>query len=230
VSFRAYRRLRPDLSAWSIFFWWIIVRTVVRVAMWLVYRQRCLQRSRIPQSGPALYVSNHQSHLDPPIVGCLTGPLACLARADLLQVPFWGPVMRQIGAIPIQRERGDAEAMRAAIDVLQAGGRMLLFPEGTRTRDGAIGAFRPGLLVLLKRTGAPVVPIAIEGAFDVWPPGRRRPRLRGRIAVIAGAPIPAAELLALPREEALEHLKKTIDGLRLELRRRLGMARTVRAT
>lgn len=218
MSFRDYRRRLPDRGAWSIFFWWIIVRSVVRVAMWLVYRLRCRNRARIPRSGPALYVSNHQSHLDPPIVGCLTGPLACLARADLLTVPFWGPVMHQIGAIPIDRDRGDAGAMRAALEVLQAGGRVLVFPEGTRTRDGSIGTFRPGLLVLVKRTGAPVVPIAIEGAHAAWPIGRKYPRLRGRIAVTAGDPIPAAELLAMSREAAMEHLRKTIDELRQRLR------------
>jgi 1-acyl-sn-glycerol-3-phosphate acyltransferase len=217
VSFGDYRRRLPDRGAWSIFFWWIIVRTIVRVAMWLVYRLRCRNRARIPRTGPAIYVSNHQSHLDPPIVGCLTGPLASLARADLLQVPFWGPVMKQIGAIPIQRERSDSGALRAAIDVLEAGGRVLVFPEGTRTRDGAIGVFRPGLLALLKRTEAPIVPIAIDGAYSAWPIGRKYPRLRGRIAVSAGTPIAAAELLAMPREEAMEHLRKTIEKLRREL-------------
>ncbi len=217
MSFGDYRRRLPDRSAWQIFFWWIIVRTIVRVAMRLVYRLRCRNRSRIPRSGPAIYVSNHQSHLDPPIVGCLTGPLASLARADLLQVPFWGPVMKQIGAIPIQRERSDAGALRAAIEVLEAGGRVLVFPEGTRTRDGAIGVFRPGLLALLRRTEAPVVPIAIHGAYNAWPIGRKYPRLRGRIAVSAGTPIPAADLLAMPREEAMEYLRKTIDELRREL-------------
>lgn len=217
MSFGDYRRRLPDRGAWSIFFWWIIVRTIVRVAMWLVYRLRCRNRARIPRTGPAIYVSNHQSHLDPPIVGCLTGPLASLARADLLQVPFWGPVMKQIGAIPIQRERSDSGALRAAIDVLEAGGRVLVFPEGTRTRDGAIGVFRPGLLALLKRTEAPIVPIAIDGAYSAWPIGRKYPRLRGRIAVSAGTPIAAAELLAMPREEAMEHLRKTIEKLRREL-------------
>jgi 1-acyl-sn-glycerol-3-phosphate acyltransferase len=218
VSFRDYRRRLPGHGGLSIFFWWIIVRTLVRVAMRLAYRLRCRGRVHIPRSGPALYVSNHQSHLDPPIVGCLTGPLASLARADLLDVPFWGTVMHQIGAIPIQRDRGDTGAMRAAIEVLEAGGRVLVFPEGTRTRDGEIGVFRPGLLVLLKRTGAPVVPIAIDGAFAAWPIGRGRPRLRGRISTIAGEPIPAETLLAMPRDAAMEHLRATIAALQRQLR------------
>jgi 1-acyl-sn-glycerol-3-phosphate acyltransferase len=127
--------------------------------------------------------------------------------------------MKQIGAIPIQRERSDSGALRAAIDVLEAGGRVLVFPEGTRTRDGELGVFRPGLLALLKRTDAPVVPIAIEGAFKAWPIGRKYPKLRGRIGVSAGTPIPAGELLAMPREEAMEHLRKTIDELRRDLGR-----------
>ena len=104
---------------------------------------------------------------------------------------------------------------------LEAGHPVLVFPEGTRTRDGVIGPFLPGMLVLVKRTGATVVPVALEGARDVWPPSRSRPRLTGRIVSTTGTPISAGELLAGGREAALDLLRRRIETMRLELRQRL---------
>jgi 1-acyl-sn-glycerol-3-phosphate acyltransferase len=221
MSFAEYRSRLPSRSGLGVFVWWILVRSVVRAGMRVLYRQRCQGRSNLPPNGPAIYVANHQSHYDPPSVGCLVGPYASLARASLFDTRPWGWIIRQVGGIPLHRGRGDAGALRAAVDVLKAGGRVLLFPEGTRTPDGAVAPFRRGMLVLVKRSGAPVVPVAIEGAFDVWPIHRRYPRLRGRIKTCAGHPIPARELLDVPHQEAMERLRRAIDAMRLELRREL---------
>ncbi|MHC4129565.1 MAG: lysophospholipid acyltransferase family protein [Planctomycetota bacterium] len=206
MSFAEYRSRVQRCSALQAVIWWIFVRSTVRFVMWLVYRQRCLDRLRVPPSGPAIYVANHQSHFDPPIVGCLVGPFAALGRATLFDTQPWGWMLTQIGVIRLHRGRGDAAAMRAAINELNAGGRVLLFPEGQRCHDGAVDVFQSGMLVLVKRSGAPVVPVAIEGPFDVWPRARKYPRLRGRIMARVGHPIPARELL---------------DAMRLELRRQL---------
>jgi len=221
VSFAEYRSRVRRCSAFQAVVWWIFVRSIVRFVMWLVYRQRCLDRSRVPPAGPAIYVANHQSHYDPPIVGCLVGPFASLARATLFDTQPWRWILPRLGAIRLHRGKGDAAALRTAINELNAGGRVLLFPEGQRCHDGAVNVFQSGMLVLVKRTGAPVVPVAIEGAFDVWPRTRKYPRLRGRIAARVGHPIPAEELLAVPHAEAMERLRRGIDAMRLELRRQL---------
>ncbi len=221
MSFREYRARIPSRSSLQIVVWWIGVRTLSRVLLWLVYRLRCLDRHLIPATGPALYVANHQSHLDPILMGCHVGAFAPLARTTLFEIPFWGWALAELGGIPLERQKSDVGAMRAAIDVLKAGGRIFIFPEGTRTRDGVIGPFLPGMLVLVKRTGATVVPVALEGARDVWPPSRSRPRLTGRIVSTTGAPISAEELLAGGREAALDLLRRRIETMRLELRQRL---------
>ncbi len=101
-----------------------------------------------------IFVSNHQSHLDPLIAGCHLGPFAPLARTTLFDIPFWGWALGQLGGVALAREKSDVGALRAAIKVLKAGGRVLIFPEGTRTRDGEMGPFLPGMLVLVRRTGA----------------------------------------------------------------------------
>ncbi len=98
---------------------------------------------------------------------------------------------------------------------------MLLFPEGERCHNGAVAEFQSGMLVLVRRTGAPVVPIAIEGTFDIWPRTRKYPRLRGRIATRVGHPITAEELTSEEPEVAMERLRRAIDAMRLELRREL---------
>jgi 1-acyl-sn-glycerol-3-phosphate acyltransferase len=224
VSFAAYRRRAPNRSVLAVIFWWVLVRSAVRLGLRLLYRQRCRGRSNVPAAGHVVFVANHQSHYDPPIVGCLVGPFASLARASLFPVKPWGWIIRQTGGIPLHRGRSDAGAMRAAINELKTGGRVLLFPEGTRSRDGAVGVFRPGMLVLVRRTGAPVVPVAIEGAYDVWSIGRRYPKLKGRICVKAACAIAADDLLSDPPEIAMERLRREIDGMRLELRRELRQA------
>jgi 1-acyl-sn-glycerol-3-phosphate acyltransferase len=221
VSFAEYRSRVQRCSALQAVLWWILVRSLVRFFLWVVYRQRCLGRSKVPPSGPAIYVANHQAHYDPPIVGCLVGPFASLARATLFDTQPWRWILPRLGAIRLHRGRGDAAALRVAIDELNAGGRVLLFPEGARCHDGAVNVFQSGMLVLVKRSGAPVVPIAIEGAFDIWPRTRKYPRLRGRLAARVGHPITAEELLQVPHEEAMERLRRSIDAMRLELRREL---------
>ena len=78
--------------------------------------------------------------------------------------------------------------MKAALAELAAGRTVLIFPEGTRTPDGALGEFQRGVMLLIKRSRAQVVPVALEGASDIWPIGTALPRLRGRLGVMAAQP------------------------------------------
>ncbi|MHC4217134.1 MAG: lysophospholipid acyltransferase family protein [Planctomycetota bacterium] len=221
MKFADYRSRVQRCSALQTVIWWIIVRSIARFVFWLLYRQRFFGRSKLPVTGPAIYVANHQAHYDPPLVACLVGPYAPLARDTLFDTQPWRFILTDLGSIRLRKGRGDAGAMRAAINELKAGGRVLLFPEGERTHDGSMAVFQSGMMVLVRRTGVPVVPIAIEGAFDIWPRKRKYPRLRGRLAASIGHPIPAEELTSEPPEVAMERLRRAIDAMRLELRREL---------
>jgi 1-acyl-sn-glycerol-3-phosphate acyltransferase len=207
---------------------WTLVRDLVLVLLALLYRVRRVGASHVPASGPALFVSNHQSHLDPLIAGVLVAdrPFASMARASLFRFKPFGAFIRLFGAVPIERGRGDRSAMRAFIDELEHGRCVLLFPEGTRTPDGRVGQFHPGALMLARRGGAPIVPVAIEGAFEVWPRARPRPRLRGRVAVMAGEPLGPGELEHMGDAQVLERLRRQIESMRLELR--AGLRRATR--
>jgi 1-acyl-sn-glycerol-3-phosphate acyltransferase len=218
MSFSDYRSLMPRRSPLQVLFWWVAVRWLCFFIFKLLYRLRSMNRARIPRRGAVIFVSNHQSHLDPILMGVHCGPFAPLARTTLFEIPMWGRALYSLGGIPLDRDKGDLGAMRAAIDVLKTGGRIMIFPEGTRSRDGSIGDFLPGMLVLVRRAKATVVPVAIEGAHDAWPAGFGRPKFRGRIAMTTGDPITADELLGAGREQGLEMLRRRIETMRLDLR------------
>ena len=217
------RRRAPTFSRFTVLVVWTLVRHLFFAFFRLMYRLRYDGQANIPREGPVIYASNHQSNLDPPSIGCLVWdrPFTTLARAGLFKSKLFGWLIRLPGAIPIHRDRGDASAIRAAIEQLKAGGCILMFPEGSRSPDGAIRQFKAGILILVKRTKAPVVPIAVEGAYDTWPIGQRFPRFRGRIKVRASRAIPADELLADPPQLTLQRLRFKIDAIRLGLRQEL---------
>jgi 1-acyl-sn-glycerol-3-phosphate acyltransferase len=192
------------LPAWT-------ARTIFRT----LYGLRIVGEPEIPAEGPLVYAINHESHLDPPVVGCLRCLRPCyfLARATLFDFRPFGALIRFFGAIPLDRDQGGMSGLRAAVKVLERGGCIMLFPEGTRSKSGVIGRFRPGFALLARKTGATVLPVAVEGLYEIWPPSRRFPRLRGRIRVTFGKPIGADEFLAMSTEAAVDRLKREIVAL-----------------
>jgi 1-acyl-sn-glycerol-3-phosphate acyltransferase len=199
-------------------------RALLVAFIWLFYRPRFYGVENIPPAGALLVVSNHQSHLDPPLIGIGLGRrnMASIAREALFKIPIFGPLLRAVGAIPIKQEEGDAAAIRAAIGELKKGRLLLIFPEGTRTPDGAMHEFKRGTWLLLSRSGCSVLPAAVEGAFDAWPRSRRWPRLFGRRCAVAfGEVIEFQTLKPMGADAGLEFLARRIDALRLELRTKL---------
>ncbi len=212
------RRRIPGLPLHRYILWWVVVRNIVRFWLWVQYRHRGLGRKHVPPDGPAIYAINHQSHLDAMMVGSNIGPYASMARTGLYEAKLLGWIIEGLGAIKLDQSKGDTAAFKAALGVLKEGGRVLIFPEGTRCTDGALAPFQPGTMLLVRRSKAPVVPVAVEGAWDVWPMGQGRPTMYGRLASRAGPPIPAEELLAVSTEEALDRLRREIEEMRMQLR------------
>ncbi|MHC5005471.1 MAG: lysophospholipid acyltransferase family protein [Planctomycetota bacterium] len=201
---------------------WGGIRGTLQLLLTLLYRLRYTGQENMPREGPAIVVGNHQSHLDPVIVGIVVHDRPCksLARSSLFSFKPFGWAMSLCDAIPLSRGTSDMAAMRLALEELKVGRCVMLFPEGTRSPDGTLQRFLPGLRVLARRSGAPIVPVAVEGGFDIWPRDRRFPRLRGRLAAKAGAPVDPAPYRDDP-ERLLEELRRRIDAMRLELRAEL---------
>jgi len=159
--------------------------------------------------GGLLVVSNHQSFLDPVLIGMAMPRKMCyLARESLFEVPVFGAVIRAVGARPVRRGAVSAQTLKTVLRLLRAGEALLMFPEGTRTRDGSLGRFSTGAGAIAARTGVPLLPVCIEGAFSSWPRTRLLPT-PSPMAVAFGRPIGSAgrtaeELTAKLREEILE--------------------------
>jgi 1-acyl-sn-glycerol-3-phosphate acyltransferase len=196
-------------------------RLVVAVLLALIYRLRAFGGHRVPTSGPVLLVANHQSHLDAPVIATTCRrPLWFVARVGLFKSRPFAWLIRTFNAIPIRQGESDAAAIRAIIARLKAGGAVLIFPEGARTFDGSMQPFARGAAVLIRRTGCPVVPVAVDGCFEAWPRTRTLPRLWGqRLAVAFGEPIAHDELMSRGPDAALERLAREIEVLRRRLRR-----------
>lgn len=149
---------------------------------------------RLP-TGPCLIASNHQSFLDPPLIGAsLPFEIAFVARKSLFANPVFGSIIRACRAIPLDRDEADLAAIRRALATLAEGRKLLIFPEGTRSADGGLLPAKAGAGLLALRSGVPVVPVRIRGARDVLPRGGAVPMGAARIRIRFGRAIPAAQL------------------------------------
>jgi 1-acyl-sn-glycerol-3-phosphate acyltransferase len=176
----------------------------------------------VPAHGPALLVANHQSFLDPVIVGLATKRhLSYLARKTLFRNPFFSWAIRTLQAVPVDQESSGIDGIRAVLRLLRAGKAVLIFPEGERSSDGKMRHLQPGIQLLIKRSGAPVIPVGVAGAFEAWPRRRKYPlpapvflpALQNTIACVIGAPLDARALAKLDKQEMLDVLFQRIAAV-----------------
>ncbi len=199
--------------------WWRFLHSLCFIWFMICYRFQGHGSANIPDHGPVLYVCNHQSFLDPIIVGLAAHrrPFFALARLSLFGHPILGWLIRSLNAIPVERGTSDMAAMRLCLTILDAQHALMVYPEGTRTPDGTTKAFSSGTMLLIRRGKPTVVPVAIEGAYAVWPRNRKAPAATGRISVKFGKPIASEALLAMGSEAALTHLREEVETMRLSL-------------
>ena len=143
----------------------------------MMFRPRYLGRDKIPVDGPLIIAANHLSHIDPAFIMTATKrPVSYLSKKEHFDSTIRRLVFKQVGVIPIDRDEGGSEALEDAIEILEKGGAIGIFPEGTRSRDGDIGKGKTGVARLAAATDAAVVPVAIRQTDDVWPVSKRAPR------------------------------------------------------
>lgn len=187
----------------------------------LFFRVRVVRPYAPPATGACIIVCNHQSFLDPILVGGALRDRAMhpIARLGLFKNRFFGSLIGALNSIPIRENTGDRAAIREGLKRLEQGAAVLIFPEGSRTPDGAVQTFKRGALLLIGQSGCPVLPAAVEGPFEAWPRDRKLPRLWGsRVAVAFGDPIDHDELLEDGPNAALERLQREVEALRAQLR------------
>ena len=131
----------------------------------------------IPADGACIITPNHQAYADPIWITIpIRRRVYYMAWAKMFQVPVLGFVMRIFGAFPVKIEAADASAQREAISLLQRGAALVIFPEGSRTPSGELMPFKAGAFRLALTQGAAILPVTIEGGYDIWPRHRWFPR------------------------------------------------------
>jgi len=181
-------------------------------------RVRVEGAERVPVEGPVVYVANHQGALDIPIMmGYLPGVPAFVAKRELFKIPILGFWMRTLGCVGLDREnpRAARDQLRQGAEGVRAGRRLVIFPEGTRSRDpeGKMGPFKRGSLKLAAEAGATVVPVTLEGSRFLL---AKRPAadFDGEVRLVVGEPV-AVPALDAPALRALpERLHAAIDAER----------------
>ncbi|MDL2264568.1 1-acyl-sn-glycerol-3-phosphate acyltransferase [Synergistaceae bacterium OttesenSCG-928-I11] len=150
----------------------------------------------LPNQGPVILAANHESYLDPPLVGmAFPGPLRFIAWDQLFKNPIFGFLIRALGAVPVSHENKSSAAglLRQVMGFLGDGYSVLIFPEGERSPDGRLMPLEGGVALMALKTNVPVVPVWIDGTFEAYPLQNRLPRPH-KIAIAFGEPICPADL------------------------------------
>ena len=181
------------------------------------FRWRVFNPERVPLTGAVILASNHASFLDPPLVGSgLNRAINYLARESLFRFPGIGALLRSWNAVPVDRDGGGAAGLKAILDRLLAGGGIILFPEGTRTRDGKLQPARSGIGLIVIKSQAPVVPVRTFGTFEAYGRNHKFPRPR-RVAVKYGEPLHFEELRAEAKNCPKPRLKEIYQQIADEI-------------
>jgi 1-acyl-sn-glycerol-3-phosphate acyltransferase len=199
---------------------WSLIRLFSRA----YFRWRVLHTDRVPARGPVIVAANHASYLDPPLVGAAVHrEMHYLARESLFRHPLSRWILNECNAVPLDREGGGAAGLKAILQRLQTGAGIVLFPEGTRSPDGALQRARSGVGLLIIKTSCSVVPARVFGTWAAFGRHLRIPRPR-QVIIKFGEPLDFAPLrteaaqcarphLRVLYQEATAHVMKAIAAL-----------------
>ncbi len=201
--------------------YYAMMRWGLRLLMPMLWNARVYGRHNEPSDGGVVYISNHQSFLDPMLIGFgLVRPLNYMARSTLFDTPGLDQLMTSLNAFPVKRGKADTGALKEAMRRIKRGGQVLVFAEGTRTQDGRIAPFLPGVSLLAQRAADWIVPVVIDGAFEVWPRTQSLPSL-GNIAVSFGQAIPQQEARGFKSAELVEHIRQIMIKMQADIRQKV---------
>ncbi len=192
---------------WRLSLW--AARTGYRLAG---IRVRSVGHEQLEEGRAYLFMSNHVSNLDPPIITPLLGRrIAIIAKQELFKIPFFGRAMYAGNFVAVNRSdrKAAVESIREAATVLQSGLGMLVFPEGTRSRNGKLLPFKKGPFHVAMEAGVPVVPITITGSHEAWPKGKMYMR-KGEVVVTFHPPIDPHQFAR--KEDLLAAVRASIDS------------------
>ena len=180
----------------------------------------------LPDEPGVILASNHLSFADPALLSLLVARsvgrrVRYMAKAEALDAPVMGPVLRAYGGFGVRRGQADREAYRMARAVLDAGDWLGLAPEGTRSRSGILGEPKSGVALLAVRSGAPILPVGIAGTERTWPVGASLPRFGTTVAVRFGRVYRPADGTTVPTPADGAQRRQALGASSEELMRRI---------
>ncbi|KXG74997.1 lysophospholipid acyltransferase family protein [Thermotalea metallivorans] len=173
---------------------------------------KVMGEENVPKEGAVLFVSNHQSNFDIPILlGFIHKPKSFIAKKELSRIPILSTWMKYMQCVFIDREdaRQSLKAINRGAELLKEGYSQVIFPEGTRSADGRLGEFKPGSLKLALKANVPIVPVTIKGAYHIMPKGQLKIQ-PAQVEVIISPPIQVGNISAKESGELAEKVRKVI--------------------
>lgn len=171
-----------------------ICRGLCRIVTSVWFDLKAYGVENVPTAGGVLIVSNHESFLDPIVVGVqVPRAMSFMAKSELFKPIGFGWLIRRLGAFPVQQGRGDRGAIEETIARLKLGHILNIFPEGERSMTGELAPVKKGFALIAKRANVPVVPVIIEGSFEAWPRMKRLPQTHA-VRILYGKPIDVSKM------------------------------------
>ncbi len=209
----------PYRREWAYWIGWRLSRLILGTYFGVRYAgSEC-----VPAEGPFILAGNHASYIDPPMLGAVSPrPVSSLGRESLWGNPVSAWILNSIGAVAVDRDGASGKGLKAIMERLTAGGGIILFPEGTRTRDGQFQAARAGVGMVVIRSGAPVLPARVFGTYEAFGRHVRVPRPK-RVGVRLGAPMrfeaERAEAAGAPRPRVKAIYQEVADAIMAAIQR-----------
>ncbi len=173
-------------------------------------------RENMPRRGPLILLANHLSLFDPVVLWYASPRHICfIGRADIPRMPIVGAIARIAKTVPIRQRSADRNGLKLAVETVLRGEVLGIFPEGELSESGELQPFLPGVLLILRQTRAPILPVGVTNTHKVMPYGKLYPKPAFTVITVRfGKVIPAEEVLSLGRPEAqLEYLQKKVAEL-----------------
>ncbi len=176
-------------------------RNLVWIAFRIAYSIKFIGRENIPKDANVIFTSNHRSNADPPLLAIgVKGKCSFMAKEELFRNRLFGWLIRNLGAFPVSRGKGDMKVIDTACERLERGDNLMVFPEGTRSKDGKVHRGHTGAALIAARTGKDIVPVGIVFGEKL--------KFRTKITVTFGEPIRTADYCKISDEPNPRELVK----------------------